>query len=188
MQRFHQIVFVISLLALSWLAMMAVHELGHIVGAVVTHGTVQRVVLDPTTISRTDVFPNPHPAIVVWLGPILGCLIPPFVCLTVPRRMTAVHNITMFFAGFCLVANGAYIAIGAWDGVGDCGVMLQLGSPFWTLPAFGVITIPAGIYIWHRLGSVYDFLASPSFVEPLAAYILLVVLTVTLACEFAVSH
>ena len=68
MQRFHQLIFVASLLALSWFAMMAVHELGHVVGALVTGGVVERVVLHPLTISRTDVSPNPEPSIVVWLA------------------------------------------------------------------------------------------------------------------------
>ncbi|MEZ6129070.1 MAG: hypothetical protein R3C59_10325 [Planctomycetaceae bacterium] len=162
MARLHQFVFVVSLLALSWLAMMAVHELGHVIGAVVTDGTVERVVLHPLRISRTDVRPNPHPVIVVWLGPILGSLFPLFACLTVPRRLTTVRHITQFFAGFCLIANGAYVALGAFEGVGDCGVMLQHGSPFWTLPAFGIITIPAGLFLWHGLGSVQHFLANPS--------------------------
>jgi hypothetical protein len=55
---------------------MAVHELGHVIGAVISGGVVERVVLHPLTISRTDVSPNPHPGIVVWLGPVIGCLFP----------------------------------------------------------------------------------------------------------------
>jgi hypothetical protein len=35
-QRFQQILFAVSMLALSWLAMMAAHELGHVIGAIVT--------------------------------------------------------------------------------------------------------------------------------------------------------
>ena len=67
MLRFHQILFAASLVALCWFAMMAVHELGHVVGALVTGGSIERMVLYPLAISRTDVSPNPHPAIVVWL-------------------------------------------------------------------------------------------------------------------------
>lgn len=90
--------------------MMAVHEFGHVIGALVTGGSVERVVLRPLTISRTDVSRNPHPGVVVWLGPILGCGIPVVVWRLIPRGMTIVRNIAMFFAGFCLLANGAYIA------------------------------------------------------------------------------
>ncbi len=61
-----------SVLGLSWLAMQAVHELGHVLGAVATGGRVVRVVLDPTTFSRTVVEPNPHPGGVAWAGPLVG--------------------------------------------------------------------------------------------------------------------
>ena len=187
MQRFHQLIFVASLLALSWFAMMAVHEFGHVVGALTTGGTVERVVLHPLTISRTDVSPNPNPSLVVWLGPILGCIIPAAAWWFIPRRFAIARNIAMFFAGFCLLANGAYIAIGAFDRVGDCGVMLQHGSPLWTLLLFGILTIPAGFYLWHRLGSVKQFLADPSLVDPIVAYTLFGALIVMLALEFTIS-
>ena len=186
MQRFHQLIFFASLLSLSWFAMMAVHELGHVVGALVTGGVVERVVLHPLTISRTDVSPNPEPSIVVWLGPILGCFIPAAVWWFVPRHFTAAHYIAMFFAGFCLITNGAYIAIGSFGRVGDCGVMLEHGSPLWTLLLFGAMTIPLGFYLWHRLGSVKQFLADPSLVDPAVVYTLFGVLVVLLVLEFTI--
>ena len=187
MQRFHQFVFVASLLALSWFAMMAVHEFGHVVGALTTGGTVERVVLHPLTISRTDVSPNPNPSIVVWLGPILGCIIPAAVWWFIPRRFAVARNIAMFFAGFCLLANGAYIAIGSFDRVGDCGVMLQHGSPLWSLLLFGIVAISTGFYLWHQLGSVKQFLADPSMVDPIVAYSLFGALIVMLTLEFTIS-
>ena len=187
MQRIHQIVFVASLLALSWFAMMAVHEFGHVVGALATGGSVERVVLHPLTISRTDVSPNPNPSIVVWLGPILGCVVPAAVWWLIPQRFFAARNIAMFFTGFCLLANGAYIAIGSFERVGDCGVMLQTGSPLWTLLLFGLLTIPLGFYLWHRLGSAKHFLDDPFMVDPIVAYTLLGVLVVMLALELTIS-
>ena len=167
--------------------MLAVHELGHVVGAVVTRGNVLRVVLHPLTISRTDVSPSPNPSVVVWLGPILGCVIPVIAWLILPRRMTIARNIARFFVGFCLLANGAYIAIGSFDRIGDCGMILQSGSPLWTLLAFGAITIPLGLYAWHRLGSIKQFLSNPSLVDARTTYTLLLVLVVLLVCEFTFS-
>jgi len=67
MRRFHQFLFSVSIVAMSWLIMMATHELGHVIGAALTRGTVKRVVLHPLAISRTDISPNPHPSVVVWL-------------------------------------------------------------------------------------------------------------------------
>ena len=187
MQRIHQLVFVASLFALSWFAMMAIHELGHVIGALASGGTVQRVVLHPFTISRTDVMPNPSPSIVVWLGPILGCVIPGIIAWMVPRRFGSARNVALFFAGFCLLANGAYIAIGSFDRVGDCGVMIQHGSPIWSLIVFGGLTIPLGFYLWHRLGSAKKFLDDPALVDPVLAYTLLGALIVMLGIEFMIS-
>jgi len=187
MQRFHQLVFIVSLLALSWFAMMAVHELGHVVGAFTTGGEIQRVVLHPLTISRTDVAPNPSPLVVVWLGPILGCVIPAMVWWLIPKRWVLLRDTALFFAGFCLLANGSYIAIGAFDRVGDCKVMLQHGSPLWTLLTFGAIAVPLGLIAWHRLGSINKFLADPTLAEPIMAYTLLVVLMTVLLVEFIFS-
>ena len=170
MQRFHQTLFIVSLLALSWLLMMTVHELGHVIGAIVTGGEIQRVVLHPLAISRTDVSPNPHPSTVVWLGPILGSVLPSLAMFLCPRRLTMTCGVATFFAGFCLIANGAYIGIGAIDHVGDCREMIRTGSPMWLLMTFGALSIGCGGWCWHRLGSLNTFLANPAIVSRKWAY------------------
>lgn len=162
MQRINQALFAISILAICWLGMMAVHELGHVIGALLTGGVVQQVVLHPLAISRTDVGPNPNPAMVVWFGPIFGAMAPVIAWLLIPRSRTIARNITGFFAGFCLITNGAYIGIGSFEGVGDCREMLRTGSPFWLLLLFGVVAITAGLLFWHRLGSLREFLSDPA--------------------------
>jgi hypothetical protein len=113
------------------------------------------VVLHPLTISRTDLSSNPHPLFVVWAGPVLGVLLPltGFGIAAVARMAGA--YLLRFFAGFCLVANGAYIAVGSFDGIGDAGDMLRQGSPIWLLWAFGVVTVPLGLLLWHRLGPYF---------------------------------
>lgn len=184
MARLHQLVFTGSLVGLCWLGMMAVHELGHVIGASATGGTVQRLVLHPLSISRTDVFPNPHPAVVVWLGPLVGCLLPLVGLTAVPRatdtrqRRHSWHPPLQFFAGFCLIANGAYIALGSFDRVGDCGEMLRTGTPLWVMLAFGLTTVPAGLVLWHRLGSIRKYVRCQDAITPAAAYGLLGVLIV----------
>lgn len=170
MQRTLQLVFIASLLAMSWLSMMAVHEFGHVVGAHLTGGSVERVVVDPLTISRTDVAPNPHPAIVVWLGPVVGCALPLAVFALVSGRHTTLRNIAQFFAGFCLVANGTYIGLGSFARVGDCGEMLRTDTPFWTMLAFGAVAIALGLYLWHGLGSLTHFVNNPNLVTSQMAY------------------
>lgn len=154
MLRVRQILFAVFLLALSWWTMQAVHELGHVVGALVTGGTIERILLSPLSISRTDVSPNPHPAIVVWLGPLLGCLLPIAIFAAIPHQHKTAHRLACFFAGFCLIANGAYIAFGSSNRVGDCGEMLRTGTSLWAMATFGAMAIPTGLYLWHRLGSL----------------------------------
>jgi len=172
MPRFHQLLFALSTVALSWYAMMAVHELGHVAGAMITGGSVERVVIHPLAISRTDVSPNPHSGIVVWLGPVVGCILPLMAFAVVPRRLTVARNVAQFFAGFCLIANGAYIAVGSVDLIGDCGEMFRTGTPRWAMAAFGAVTIPLGLYLWHRLGSLRHFVREPSSVSATTAYVM----------------
>jgi len=164
MPRIRQASFVATLLMACWQGMMTAHELGHVAGAIASGGRVQRVVLHPLAISRTDVDPNPHRAVVVWLGPLVGCVLPLAAFLLMPARFRVARTMAGFFAGFCLIANGAYIAIGSFDRVGDCGEMLKTGTPLWILLIFGAITIPAGLAMWHRLGSLGGFLSLPGIV------------------------
>jgi hypothetical protein len=114
-----------------------------------TGGHVERVVLHPLTISRTDVSPNPHPLVVVWAGPLIGVLFPLIVWSIAAWRKLAAVFVLRFFAGLCLVANGAYIGIGSFWRVGDCGVMLDHGAAVWQLWLFGAVMAPAGFLLWN---------------------------------------
>ncbi len=132
--------------------MQAVHELGHVLGAVLSGGHIERVVLHPLTISRTDVQPNPHPLIVVWAGPLLGALAPLAIWLAFRTARLPFIKPLQFLAGFCFIANGAYIGFGSLAHIGDCGEMLRHGSPILLLWLFGTVTIPLGLWLWHCLG------------------------------------
>ena len=158
--------------------MMAVHESGHVLGAWLTGGQVERVILHPGAISRTDVAPNPRPAIVVWLGPIFGSVAPLGLWWLLPRRYIRPRSIAQFFAGFCLIANGAYIALGTLAQVGDSRVMLKHGSPNWLLVMFGSVTIPLGLLVWHRLGSIKTFIGNPAMIGTRESWTLFVVVVV----------
>jgi hypothetical protein len=147
--------------------MMAVHEAGHVVGAWATGGTVQHVELRPWRISRTDVIPNPSPLVVAWSGPMVGVILPLVgwsvaQVLPPPRkgeRDRSVLILLRFFAGFCLIANGAYLAFGSIDSVGDAGDLLRNGAAAWQLWLFGAVCVPAGLWVWHGLGSWKRLLA-----------------------------
>lgn len=185
--RTSQVAFCVAVLVGSWLAMQAVHELGHVAGAAVTGGRVERVVLHPLAVSRTDVSPNPRPGVVVWLGPIVGCLVPLALWRATPAAYPFLRKLTQFVAGFCLIANGAYLAFGSLDEIGDCGEIVRSGSPWWTLPAFGVIAIPAGLFLWHGLGSPRKLWNEPSLVTPRMAAGAVSIVLVAIALELALS-
>lgn len=153
-QRIPQFVLLASLLASAWLWMQIVHELGHVLGGLATGATIRQVVLHPLEISRTDFGDNPHPLIACWSGPLFGAMAPALIWLLV-RKTQANFASLQFFAGFCLIANGAYLSVGAWDGIGDAGDLQKYGAPAWTLYLFGIVTIPGGLWSWHNLGQQF---------------------------------
>ncbi|MBD3676283.1 MAG: hypothetical protein HUJ26_22460 [Planctomycetaceae bacterium] len=155
MNRGSRIVLVISLIPLCWLGMMLVHEVGHVIGAKITGGTVTQVIWHPLVISRTDVDPNPSPLVVVWAGPLLGSLIPILAWGILVRWRYAF--LLRFFAGYCLIANGAYIGYGSFEKIGDCRKMLIHETPIWVLWVFGVTACSLGFYLWNGLGPKFGW-------------------------------
>ena len=93
--------------------------------------------------------------------------------------------VSRFFAGFCLIANGAYIAFGSFDRIGDCGEMLRYGSRTWQLWLFGAITIPTGFWLWHRQGIHFGFGSANGKVDVRIGYTILVISLLSIALEFA---
>jgi hypothetical protein len=133
----------------SWLGMQAIHESGHVIGAWLTGGKVARVVLNPLTISRTDLSHNPSPLIVVWSGPAIGTVAPLLICVMGAALSSPGAFVLRFFAGFCCLANGLYIGVGSFGQIGDCGEMLRHGSDLWQLWLFGAFTVAVGLLLWH---------------------------------------
>src|SRR5688572_5988492 len=60
----------------AWLAMMAVHEAGHVLHAWLSGGTVSAVRVPLLGFSITEFSINPHPHFVAWGGAVCGCLLP----------------------------------------------------------------------------------------------------------------
>lgn len=170
MNRLYQSILIGSLLPLCWLGMMAVHESGHILGAWLTGGTVSRVALHPLAISRTDLSYNPQPLIVVWAGPVFGALAPLAAWGLAAAAALRGSYLVRFFAGFCLIANGCYLGIGSFEGIGDAGDLLRLGAPPWQLWLFGLATAPLGLYLWHNQGTHFGLGKAHGKVDPVAAY------------------
>jgi hypothetical protein len=143
---------IVSTVAFSWLAMMAVHESGHVLHAWLSGGRVERVVLHPLTISRTDVDPNPLPHFVAWGGAVWGCGAPLLAWAVMALRQWRVAYLFRFFAGFCLIANGAYLGAAVVRPVGDAADLIRLGTPAWVLGLGGATAIACGLWVWNGLG------------------------------------
>ncbi|MSQ95821.1 MAG: hypothetical protein EXR98_14865 [Gemmataceae bacterium] len=176
MKRLHQVVLLASTVALSWFAMMAVHVAGHVLGAWISGGTVSKVVLHPLTISRADVSPNPQPLVVIWAGPVIGVLAPLLMWITTQLCGIPIWHLCRFFAGFCLIANGAYLGVGSFDHIGDAGDLMRHGADTWQLWLFGIICAPSGFLLWHRLGPHFGLGEAQGVVSIPSAYGCLIVL------------
>ena len=149
--RLAQVAYGLFTIALSWLFMQAVHEAGHVLGAWMSGGKVVQVVLHPLTISRTDVSPNPVPLVEIWAGPIFGSAFPVSIWMLCHFYSKPLSSWFRYFAGFCLVANGAYLGYAVIEPIGDAQDLLMRGASLWSLGLFGLITIPGGLLLWHGL-------------------------------------
>ncbi len=187
MKRVDQIALIGFFFGFSWLAMQAVHELGHVLGALASGGHVVRVVLHPCTISRTDVHPNPYPLLVVWAGPVVGVVLPTLAYLLARAFRWPGDYLFRFFAGFCLVANGFYIGLGSVQRVADAGDMLRHGSSPWQLALFGILTVPFGLYLWHGQGPKFGLGSAQGRVSRSAAVVSLMLFVLIAGIGLAVG-
>ena len=86
-----------------------------------------------------------------------GSAIPLVIAALVSLARIRWAYLVWFVAGFCLIANGAYIGVGAFDPVGDAEELVALGVSRWVLLGFGVVAFGAGLWIWHRGGERLGF-------------------------------
>jgi hypothetical protein len=138
----------------AWLGMMTVHEAGHVLHAWLSGGVVDRVHIPLLGFSVTFFSLNPRPEFVAWGGPVWGCVIP-LLSWTVARLIRVrlpIQRAAQFFAGFCLVANGAYLGVAWTSRTGDAGDLMRHGTSVGMLVTFGVVTSTSGMYLWHLLG------------------------------------
>jgi hypothetical protein len=134
--------------------MQAVHELGHVLAAWSSGATVLRVVMLP--ISRTDIIHVEYPLFVYGAGAVFGTAFPLLLLLTCRLFRWKASYLFRFFAGFCLIANGAYIGCDfSVTGPTDAGLLIKHGANRLILILFGVIGVFGGLFLWH--GQSRDF-------------------------------
>src|SRR5262245_38147574 len=187
MARWRQFVLLVSACLLAWLLMQAVHELGHAAAAWWTGAKVTAVVLHPLAISRTDVDPNPQPLVVAWGGPLIGSIIPVAIWGLAEALRLHLAWLARCFAGFCLLANGLYIGVGSFAGIGDSGALRGSGAALWTRWLFGAIAAPAGLDLWHGQGRHFGLGAASLPINPRVAYGCVLALLATAVLEILAS-
>jgi hypothetical protein len=172
LDRCFQALLMVSTAGLSWLLMLAVHESGHVLFGWLSGAERAVVHLPLLGISRTDFAVNPHPLLVAWGGALWSCALPATI-LAAARCFAAKPRVFLLacLAGFCLIANGAYLLGGAilTGGADDGGVILQHGGSRWQLVAFALVTVPAGLYLWNGLGPCFGLGAARGRVSRRAA-------------------
>lgn len=188
MRLLSQLVYSLLMLQLSWIVMTASHELGHVIGAWLTGGEVVAVTLLPLRISGTIVDPNPSPGLVVWLGPVCGVLLPTLPLLFVRQATGLLPNSVRFVAGFCQVANGAYIGVGGFLAIGDRRVMSDTGTPLWVMAGFGAVAAASGLRLWHRLGRLSGFVTAHTAIPDTAALRLAMITATAVAAELLAAR
>jgi hypothetical protein len=97
------------------------------------------------------------------------------------------HYMSAFFAGFCLIANGAYLAGDAIVRGGDGRDLIALGCPAWLLVLVGVPLIGLGLMLWHGLGPHFGLGPAQGRVDRRAAAAMTLALVALVAVELLLS-
>ena len=135
-----------GLLLAGWCFMNATHEAGHVVGGWLGGGTLVDFWPGPWPPAHSRFDPDPHPALTLWAGPLLGCVVPVAFALIVRRTWA------WFLADFCVLANGSYLAVAWWTGdrLLDTPRLLAAGvHPAW-VAAFIAVTCGVGYGRFRR--------------------------------------
>ncbi len=137
---------ILALLLASWCVMVLTHESGHVIAGWLTGGKLQQADLRPWHLPYSFFQPNPRPLITLWSGPLLGAIFPVLLALVFKRDWL------WFIANFCLLANGAYLAL-AWlfpDPMLDTTKLFAHGAHPVTVALYSLVTIGFGYTGFRR--------------------------------------
>lgn len=186
LSRHYRLIHAFALGIASWWGMQGLHEAGHVLAARQSGHAVQAVELPLAGISRTATVPDPPSPFVIWAGPVFGVLAPLLAWGAAVWRRCRCAAELRFFAGLCLIANGAYLGAAFLTPVGDAADLLRAGTPLWMLMAWGATSVVSGFRVWHGAGQQLGWGASAAPVSGRRA-VIVVILTLVLASVIATA-
>jgi len=130
--------------------------MGHIIGGTCCGGTLTQFDLFPWHLPYSIFDPNPRPLVTLWCGRVLGVAVPVVLALEIRREWS------WFIAHFCVLANGAYIAV-AWfseDRFLDTPKLLAHGAHPLTIFLYCAVTVSVG-YAGFRRSCMRVFSKTP---------------------------
>ena len=140
-----RVAYLVVLLVIAWIVMTFTHEMGHVVGGWISGATLNDLDLAPWRLPYSLHNPDPHPLVTLWCGPVLGALVPLGMAALIRQPWA------FFFADFCLLANGCYLAL-AWisgERFLDTQRLLEAGAHPISIAFYCIVTIGFG-YVRFR--------------------------------------
>jgi hypothetical protein len=130
---------------------------------------------------------QPAAAVCRRMGPIVGVVLPAAALLAARRFKLRGWYVLQFFSGFCLIANGAYLAFGSLARIGDAGDLLRHNARIVLLWLFGVATISVGLWMWNGLGPHFGLGEGRGTVDSTVAYVILALTIAIVLVELALT-
>ena len=137
------------MIVIGWYPLQLFHELGHIISCKINGGIVHKIAFHFNIFTETIRKGSAHPVIDIWMGPIVGILLP-LLLLLIPAKKN-VREILFLFCAACLAGNGLYIGLGWLCDGGDGWELLRYKVSIFWLILFGLPTTLAGLTMLMKI-------------------------------------
>ncbi|MFZ2657367.1 MAG: hypothetical protein WAX69_20695 [Victivallales bacterium] len=136
-------------IVIGWFPLQLLHEVGHIISCKLNGGIVQKIAFHFNIFTETIREGSLHPVADIWMGSIIGILLP-FLLLLIPARKN-VKEILVLFCAVCLIGNGLYIGLGWLCDGGDGWELIRYNVNLLWLILFGLPSSLAGMIILMKI-------------------------------------
>ncbi|OGV56366.1 MAG: hypothetical protein A2X45_10225 [Lentisphaerae bacterium GWF2_50_93] len=112
-------------------------------------GSIHRIAFHFNIFTETIREGSRHPVIDIWMGPIIGILLP-LLLLILPLKKN-IREILFIFCAVCLIGNGLYIGLGWLCDGGDGWELIRYKVNLAWLILFGLPATLAGLVILMKI-------------------------------------